>query len=100
VGVNQKVVGKWTLTEMVDDLWLATKNDAVYSSSGAVAIAAHPSASSNHLGAELDLIAEYQRNKHVTYGFGVGHLFTGRFLNEVTRGKDYDYPFAWVTCGF
>lgn len=99
-GVNQKVAGKWTLTEMFDDLWLATKNDAVYSSSGASAIAADPAATSNHLGVELDLIAEYQQNRHITYGFGLGHLFTGQFLNEATRGKDYNYPFAWMTYGF
>ena len=31
-GVDEKVGKKWTLTEMFDDFWLATKNDAVYAS--------------------------------------------------------------------
>src|SRR5579872_4768286 len=88
-------LARWTLTEVLNDLWLATKNDAVYGSSGAIAIPAHPSAKSNHLGIELDLIAEYKQNQHVSYGFGLAHLFTGRFLNEATRGKDYNYPFAY-----
>jgi hypothetical protein len=99
-GVNEKIAAKWTLTEMLDDFWLATKNDAVYSSSGAIAIAAHPEATSNHLGSELDLIAEYKQNQHVTYGFGLDHLFTGKYLNEAAHGKDYNYPFAYVTYGF
>jgi hypothetical protein len=96
-GVEEKIAAKWTLTEVFDDFWLATRNDAVYASSGAVAIAAHPDATSSHLGEELDLIAEYKQNKHVTYGFGLSHLFTGRYLDETTKGKDYNYPFAYAT---
>jgi hypothetical protein len=98
-GVEEKIAMRWTLTEVFDDFWLATKNDAVYGSSGAIAIAAHPGAASNHLGSELDLIAEYKQNHHATYGFGLAHLFTGQFLNETTRGKDYNYPFAYATYG-
>lgn len=99
-GVDEKIAKRWTLTEVFDDFWLATKNDAVYASSGAIAIAAHPDASSSHLGAELDLIAEFKQNKHLTYGFGLCHLFTGRYLDEATHGKDYNYPFAYATYGF
>lgn len=99
-GVSEKVGAKWTLTEVLNDLWLATKNDAVYGSSGAIAIPAHPGATSNHLGTELDLLAEYKQNQHVSYGLGLAHLFTGRFLNEASTGKDYNYPFAYVTYGF
>jgi Alginate export len=96
-GVDEKFGRKWTLTEVFDDFWLATTNDAVYASSGAVAFAAHPGASSSHLGDELDLIAEYAQNKHVNYGLGLAHLFTGKYLNEISHGKDYNYPFAYVT---
>ena len=100
VGVDEKVGAKWTLTEVFDDIWLATKNDAVYASGGAIAVSANPAATSTHIGTELDLIAEYKQNKHVTYGFGLAHLFTGQFLNESTHGKDYNYPFAYATYGF
>jgi hypothetical protein len=88
------------LTQIFNDLWLATKNDAVYGTSGAIAIAAHPNATSRHLGIELDFIADYEQNRHVSYGFGFAHLFTGQFLNEATHGKDYNYPFAYVTYVF
>jgi hypothetical protein len=100
VGVEEKVAAKWTFMEVFNDFWLATKNDAVYASSGAIAVAADPNASSRHIGTELDLIAEYKQNPHVAYGFGLAHLFTGQFLNEATKGKDYNYPFAYVTYGF
>jgi hypothetical protein len=61
----------------------------VYASSGAISIAPHPGATSSHLGSELDLIAEYKQNPHVSYGSGFCHLFAGQYLNEATHGKDY-----------
>jgi Alginate export len=96
-GIDQKIARKWTLTEMFDDLWLATKNDAVYASNGAIAIAADPKATSKHLGEELDLVGEYKQNQHVTYGLGFAHIFTGSFLSQATPGRDYNYPYAYVT---
>jgi hypothetical protein len=96
-GAIEKLGKKLALTEIFNDLWLATKNDAVYGSSGAITVAAKPNATSRHLGTELDLLGEYQENLHVVYGFGLAHLFTGQFLNEATPGKDYNYPFAYVT---
>lgn len=99
-GLDEKVARKWTFTEMFDDLWLATKNDAVYGTSGAIGIAADPRATSKHLGTELDLIAEYKQNRHVTYGLGFAHIFTGPFLRQATPGKDYNYPYGYVTYVF
>jgi hypothetical protein len=81
-------------------LWLATKNDAVYSSSGALSVPAHPNATSTHLGTELDLIGTFNQNAHISYGFGFAYLFTGAFLKQATPGKDYKYPFAYVTYVF
>jgi hypothetical protein len=96
-GGDQKIASKWTLTEMFDDMWLATKNDAVYGTSGAIAVAADPKATSKHLGEELDLIAEYKQNEHVICGLGFSYIFTGPFLDRATPGKDYNYPYAYVT---
>ena len=100
VGMMQNVASRWEFTEMVNNLWLATKNDAVYSSSGAPSVPANPSATSTHLGTELDLIGTFEQNAHVTYGFGLGYLFTGAFLKQSTPGQSYYYPFAYVTYVF
>jgi hypothetical protein len=96
-GVSEKLGDKWALTEIFNDMWLPTKNDAVYGNNGAIAVAAHPNATSSHIGTEIDLVAQYKQNRHVTYGFGFAHIFAGRFLKEATRGKDFNYPFAEVT---
>lgn len=99
-GVMEKVAKKWTLTEIFDDIWLASKYDAIYGTNGAVAVAAHPTATSTHVGTELDLISQYKPNRHITYGLGYARLFTGTFLAEATKGKDYNYPFTYATYVF
>ena len=99
-GVIENVAKRFTFTEMVDNVWLATKNDAVYSASGAPSVPAHPLATSKHLGTELDLVGTFKQNAHVTYGFGFAHLFTGAFLQQATQGQNYNYPFAYVTYVF
>jgi hypothetical protein len=100
LGVQEKLGRKWSLSQVVDNVWLASKYDAMYSSSGSVSVAAHPNVTSTHVGTELELIAEYKQNKHLTFGFGVAHLFSGAFLNQATSGKDYNYPFAYSTYMF
>lgn len=97
VGIQEQLGRLWTLSQLVDNVWLASKYDALYSSSGAVSVAAHPLVTSTHAGTELELIAECKQNKHITYGFGLAHLFPGAFLNQATLGRDYNYPFAYST---
>jgi hypothetical protein len=99
-GVMEDVAKRFTFTEMLNNLWLATKNDAVYSSSGAASVAADLRATSKHLGTELDLIGTFKQDAHVTYGFGFAHLFTGAFLKQATPGKSYNYSFTYVTYVF
>jgi hypothetical protein len=96
-GVQEKLSRRWTLNQVVDNVWLATRNDAMYASSGAISVAAHPNVTSTHAGTELELIAECRQNKHFTFGFGLAHLFSGAYLNQTTSGKDYNYPFAYST---
>jgi hypothetical protein len=100
VGIQEKLGRRWTLNQVVDNVWLASRYDAMYSSSGAISVAAHPHVTSTHAGTELELIAECKHNKHLTYGFGLAHLFSGAFLNQATGGKDYNYPFAYSTFDF
>ena len=79
--------------------WLATSNDNFYASSGAIAVPARPGAS-RHIGNELDLVAEYQLNKGLSFGFGYARLFAGQFLKTTTPGHDYSYPYAYFQYNF
>jgi hypothetical protein len=100
VGVEETIGKKWKLRQTYEDLWLATTQDALYSSSGTISIPADPKATSRHLGSEINLIADYQVHAGVTTGFGYSRLFTGRFLKTVSPGKDFSYPFVYLTYRF
>jgi hypothetical protein len=98
-GVEEEPTKKWKLKQQFEGYWLATSNDNYYASSGAVAVAAHPGAS-RHIGNELDMVAEYEVNKGLNFGFGYGRMFAGQFLNQTTQGHDYSYPYAYFEYNF
>ena len=98
-GVEQDLTRKWKLKEAFEGYWLATSNDNFYNSSGAIEVPAHPGAS-RHIGNELDLVAEYELNKGLTFGFGYARLFAGQFLKTTTPGHDYSYPYAYFQYNF
>jgi hypothetical protein len=99
IGVEEEPTKKWKLKQQFEPFWLATSNDNYYSSSGAIAVAAHPGAS-RHIGNEFDMVAEYVVNKGLNFGFGYGRMFAGQFLDTTTRGHDYGYPFAYFEYNF
>lgn len=99
VGVEENVGKKWKIKQAFEGYWLATSNDNYYASSGAIAVVAHPGAS-RHIGNELDLVAEYQLNGGINFGFGYARLFAGQFLTTTTQGHDYTYPFAYLEYNF
>jgi Alginate export len=99
VGAQENAGEKWKINEAFEGYWLATADDNFYASSGAIAVPAHPGASP-HVGNELDLIAEYQLNKGINFGFGYARLFAGQFLRTATEGHDYGYPYAYVEYNF
>jgi hypothetical protein len=98
-GVEEEPTKKWKLKQQFESYWLATSNDNLYASSGAIAVAAHPDAG-RHIGNELDMVAEYEVNKGLNVGFGYGRMFAGQFLNQTTPGHDYSYPYAYFEYNF
>ena len=98
-GVEEEPTKKWKLKQQFESYWLATSNDNYYASSGAIAVAAHPGAS-RHIGNELDVVAEYQLNRGLNFGFGYGQMFAGQFLKTTTAGHDYGYPYAYFEYNF
>jgi Alginate export len=99
IGVEENVGKKWKFKQAFEGFWLATSNDNFYASSGAISVPANPGAS-RHIGNELDLVAEYELNKGLNFGFGYARLFAGQFLKTTTQGHDYSYPYAYVEYNF
>jgi hypothetical protein len=99
VSVEEEPSKRWKLKQTFEGFWLATTHDNFYASSGAIAVAAHPGASP-HIGNELDLVAEYQWGKGLSFGFGYARLFAGEFLKTTTQGHGYTYPYAYFQYNF
>ena len=59
-----------------------------------------PGAGGCHIGNELDLVAEYQLDKELSFGFGYARMFAGQFLNTTTPGHDDNYPYAYFEYNF
>jgi hypothetical protein len=98
-GVEEEPTKKWKLKQQFEGYWLATASDNFYASSGAIAVSAHPGAS-RHIGNELDLVAEYEVNKGLNFGFGYARMFAGQFLTTTTPGHAYSYPYAYFEYNF
>ncbi len=98
-GIEEEPTRKWKLKQQFESFWLATSNDNLYASSGAISVAAHPGAG-RHIGNEIDLVAEYQVDKGLSFGFGYARMFAGQFLNTTTPGHDYSYPYAYFEYNF
>jgi hypothetical protein len=77
--------------------WVAHRGDALYGDNGSVGVRAAPSATSSHVGDEVDTIFEYKISKHYTVGGGSAFFRAGSFLRQTTSGAGVKYPYAFVT---
>lgn len=99
-GAEQNVSRKWKFTETYENFWLASARDALYSTGGAPVAQSRTGAAGRHVGQELDAWCQWLWRSTVELGFGYAHVFTGSFLNQTTLGKDYNYPFVYMTYRF
>jgi hypothetical protein len=99
-GVSETVGRKWTLTETYGNFWLASARDALYSSSGAPVVQSPAGAAGRHVGQEFDAWAGRKWGETIELGVGYARFFTGEFLNRTTPGKDFNYPFIYLTYDF
>jgi hypothetical protein len=84
---------RWTVTGQYLDLWLANARDALYNTSGGSIVRDTTGESGTHIGREFDAYTWYELNRHVNVGVGVGHLQGGEFLQRLTKGPNYNYPY-------
>jgi len=84
---------RWTVTAQYLGFWLASATDAAYNTSGGAIVRDATGKSGTHIGDEFDAYTWFELNRHVNFGFGVGHIFPGSFLAATTRGPNYTYPY-------
>ena len=98
---EMKPVSRLTLQGKFHTWWLAQAADALYNAPGAVLVPRDPTGrSGRHIGEEADIQAIWAAGKNVLLGGGVGHIFTGEFLNNRTPGANYTFPYVMFTYTF
>jgi hypothetical protein len=90
----------WAVTASLHSWWLADAHDALYNAAG-TAVARVPSGSAgSRVGDEIDVQTTHALTPQVQLAAGVAHVFPSRFLDTITPGADYTYPFVMVTYVF
>ena len=92
VGFEFEPLKKTRLQLDLNDFYLATLRDSLYSDGGS-AIVTNPKATSKHVGWEPDLQFTYAANRQLSIGAGFGRLNCGGFLKQSTQGHSYNYPY-------
>ncbi len=88
---------RWTVTAQYLDFRVASTNDAVYNTSGgAIVHGTVPSSIGSHLGEEGDVYTWYELNRHLNIGAGYGRFDAGAFLERLTTGHVYSYPYVAI----
>jgi len=65
----------------------------LYNTSGGSIVRNTAGTAGTHIGNELDAYTWYEINRHVNFGFGVAHIFPGQYLNIMTKGPNFTYPY-------
>jgi Alginate export len=90
----------WPVTASLHSWWLADTHDALYNAAG-TAVARVPSgAVGRRVGDEIDVQVTHPLTPQVQLSAGIAHVFPSQFLDTVTPGADYTYPFVMVTYVF
>jgi hypothetical protein len=90
---NQTWAKKITLRADYHMFWRENSNDAVYNAAGGVLRAASGS-DEMYVGSEVDLLINWQIDRHWSAYFGYSHFFAGQFLQNTGPSDDIDFFYA------
>lgn len=90
----------WPVSASLHSWWLADTRDALYNAAG-TAVARVPSGLvGSRVGDEIDVQVTHPLTPQVLLAAGIAHVFPAQFLDRVTPGAQYTYPFVMVTYVF
>jgi alginate export protein len=93
-GVELRVTPRWQTRARYTSWWLASTADALYDAAGAIVARSTSPAVPRHVGQELDVQATFTGPHRMNVAAGYAHIFPGAFLDAVTAGRSYSYPFV------
>ena len=80
--------------------WLANATDGLYNAGGNLLLRDPTGRSGKHVGQELDLHASWTPAPNILISGGVGHIFAGEFLKNLSPGDSFTFPYVMLTYGF
>jgi hypothetical protein len=95
-GVQIEPHRKWRTTLQCRELFLASRQDGLYGLSGAQLVR-NPSATSSHVGEEVDFQVNYRYSPRLDILGGYGRLFKGAFLKQSTPEHGVNVAFLMWT---
>ena len=96
---NKPWAKKVTLRTEYHLFWRQSTHDALYNASGAV-LRASGTSDASQIGSELDLLLNWQLDRHAAAYFGYSHFFPGDFIHETGPDDDIDFFYAALTYTF
>jgi hypothetical protein len=94
-----KPIEQLKLTVDWDFFWRESTRDAIYGN-GVNVVVPGGSGRDRYVGNQVQLLAEWQLQRHLTLSTAYAHFFAEDFLKESTPGKDVDYASIWLTFKF
>ncbi len=89
-GVVLKPIDRLTTKVIGHYFWVADDSDALYNA-GAGVVRAGGIATSNEVGAEIDVVFTYQINQHLKGEAGYSHFFADDWVEQTGPGSDIDF---------
>jgi alginate export protein len=90
----------WPISASVHSWWLADTHDALYNAGGATVARVPGGAVGSRVGDEVDVQLTHALTPQVLLAAGIARVFPSQFLDTVTPGAHYTYPFMMVTYVF
>jgi hypothetical protein len=95
-GLEWRPLKKWRFMTTFHSFWLGTTQDYLYFDNGS-AFVRNPLATSRHIDNEMDILANYEHNKHFSLVIGYSHIFPKTFLKQSTPSSPVTAPYAmWL----
>lgn len=96
---NKQYVQRMTLRSDYHFFWRESTADAVYNAAGGV-LRAGPGNNDSYIGSELDLLLNWQINRHLATYVGYSRFFSGSFINHTGPSQDINFCYAAVQFTF
>jgi hypothetical protein len=97
--IELKLTNRVSFTVDWDFFWRESTRDGIYGP-GVNLVRATGTSRAREIGNQVQVLVQWQIQRHLTFTAGYLHFFAGDFLKETQPGKDVDHVSTWLTFKF